>query len=284
MSDFAQAQKTVSIDDFLKTLFDKEEATCFSETPRGIEISSLNFPLIRRSQGEAFFSINPMDPNKTRADSSVTKYRNFLIEMDRIALDKQEQHISEIGMPYSTAVFSGSKSLHFIISLETPLDNEYMYRALGKRIFKAVGDDLVDQSVKNPSRFSRLPGHIRLDTGKEQKLLAIKGRVPNAELEAWLLNRGAPPEEAWENLTPEPRSTFKNPSRLYGATKNFLMYGVESNWNQSLFKAAADMCRCGYNEEEATQELRRITGVLDFSDIKTIGSAFKNELSKTSNT
>jgi hypothetical protein len=174
--------------------------------------------------------------------------------------------------------------MHFIISLERALEEEQAYRSLVKRVFKAVGNDLVDQSVRNPSRFSRLPGHIRSDTGKEQKLLAIKGRVPNAELEVWLVKRGAPPEEAWENLTPEPRSTFKNPSRLYGATKNFLMYGTETNWNMTLFKASADMCRCGYNEEEATQELRRITGTLDFNDIKTIGSAFKNELSKTSST
>jgi hypothetical protein len=271
----------MNIEQFLDCLFDPEDHTCYSETPRGIAL--YEYPHGYQMGHCAFFSINPMDPDKTRADSAVTKYRNFLVEMDSLPLDKQEQHITEIALPYSTATYSGGKSLHFIISLETPVKDASAYRSLVKRIFKAVGDEFVDQSVRNPSRFSRLPGHIRLDTGKEQKLLSIEGRVPNAELEAWLLKRGAPPKEAWENLTPEPRSTFKNPSRLYGATKNFLMYGVESNWNMCLFKAAADMCRCGYNEAEATQELRRITGTLDLNDIKTIGSAFKNELSKTNN-
>jgi hypothetical protein len=230
---------------------------------------------------DAFFSINPMNPDKTRADSSVTTYRNVLVEMDKLALDKQEAHISEIKMPYTTAVYSGGKSVHYIISLETPLEDEQTYRALVKRIYKAVGDDLVDQTVRNPSRFSRLPGHIRLDTGKEQKLLAIKGRVSNAQLEEWLNSRGAPEIELWENLTPEPRSTFKNPGRLYGTTKNFLMFGAQpGQWNMSLFKAAADMCRCGYTEEDAFEELRTVTGTLDFNDSKTISSAFKNELGK----
>jgi len=256
---------------------------CFSKTPRGTEAIQLR-TIIPDSQTQyAFFSINPMDPAKTRADSSVISYRNALVEMDKIPLEEQESHIKQIEMPFTTAVYSGGKSIHYIISLENALTDEHTYRALVKRIYKAVGNDKVDQSNKNPSRFSRLPGHIRQDTGNEQKLLAIRERVPNNVLEEWLISRNAPPEEAWENLTPEPRSTFKNPSRLYGTTKNFLMYGTTENWNMRLFKASADMCRCGYTENEAIDELRRVTGILDFNDIKTIGSAFKNELSKTNN-
>lgn len=280
MSSFAQAQKDVMNGQVIDILFNPEEFTCFSFTPRGIDIFSVKNSW-RRPQEEAFFSINPMDPTKTRADSSVTKYRNILVEMDKVTLEKQDQHIEEIGMPYSTAVFSGSKSIHFIISLEQELADEQIYRSMVRRVYKAVGEDLVDKSCINPSRFSRLPGHIRSDTGKEQKLLAIRQRVPNATLEAWLTSRGAEKEEIWDNLTPEPRSTFKNPSRLYASTKNFMLCGAPSGeWNRKLFKAAADLCRCGYTLEEAKQELLRTTGVLDFSDEKTIESAYKNEMSK----
>jgi hypothetical protein len=281
MSSFAQAQETVEISNFLHLLFDKEDSTCFSETPKGIQIYSLNHSLIRRSGSEAFFSINPMDPSKTRADSSVISYRNILVEMDKISLEKQSQHISEIGMPYSTAVYSGSKSIHYIISLEYPLADEQLYRALVKRVYKAVGDDKVDHSCKNPSRFSRFPGHVRLDTGNEQKLLAVNSRVSNTALNHWLIDRGAPEEELWDNLTPEPRSTFKNPARLYTSTRYFLMYGAPNGeWNPKLFKASADLCRCGYTEGEALIELRKITGFLDNFDRNTISSAFKNELRK----
>lgn len=261
---------------FVDCLFNSDENTCASQTPRGITI----IPISTINTESAFFSINPMDPTKTRADSSVIKYRNFLIEFDKLSLEKQEQHVEEIGMPYSTAVFSGSRSIHFIISLETELQNEQIYRSIVKRVYKAVGNEFVDHNCKNVSRFSRFPGHIRSDTGKEQKLLFVGTRVPLSTLEVWLEKRGAPKEEVWENLTAEPRSTFKNPSRLYGTTKNFLMFGAEENWNIALFKAAADLCRCGYTEEEAAGELLKITGTLDFADRKTIGSAFKNELGK----
>ena len=264
--------------EFLTTLFDENDCTCFSQTPKGVAITGAHspFPL------STFFSINAMDEQKTRADSSVIKYRNILVESDKLPLDQQDQYITKICMPYSTAVFSGSKSIHYIISLETELQDEQVYRALVKRVYRAVGNDLVDHNCKNPSRFSRLPGHIRLDTGKEQQLLVIKSRVPNASLEEWLVSRGVGPEEVWDNLTPEARSDFKNPGRLYAGTKNFLMYGAQKGeWNARLFKAAADMYRCGFNEQEIFNELIKVTGTLDFSDRKTIESAIRNEKGKT---
>lgn len=262
---------------FVDCLFNTGEHTCSSQTPRGIDI----IPITAIYTDDAFFSINPLDPMKTRADSAVTKYRNILVEMDKMPLEKQDQYITEIGMPYSTAVYSGSKSIHYIISLEQELGDEQLYRSLVKRVYKAVSLEYVDQTCKNPSRFSRLPGHIRKETGKEQKLLAVLGRVHNMTLESWLLKHGVQPEEVWDNLTPEPRSTFKNPGRLYSGTKNFLMYGApKGEWNPRLFKAAADMCRCGYNEEDIFNELLKVTGTLDFSDRKTIESAVRNELGK----
>lgn len=269
----------MDLNNFLNTLFDPEDYTCFGITPKDTAISWA----VGLSYLPIFFSINAMNRDKTRADSSVVKYRNILIEMDRMPLDQQEQYISEIGMPYTTAVFSGKKSVHFIISLETELQDEQVYRAMVKRVYKAVGNDIVDQANKNPSRFSRLPFATRPDTGRLQQLLRINGRVPNATLEEWLLSRNVPAEEVWENLTPEPRSTFKNYGRLYGATKNFLMFGApKGEWNPRLFKASADLCRCGYNEDEAIAELQKVTGALDMFDLRTINSAFKNELSKTS--
>lgn len=278
MGSFVQDQKRVCTTEFLRALFDASEFTCFSATPKGVSLNPYWDP---NPTENAFFSINPMDRDKTRSDSAVILYRNILIEMDKIPLEQQDQHITEIGMGYTTAVYSGSKSIHYIISLEDALTDESVYRALVKRVYKAVGNDLVDQANKNPSRFSRLPEHTRLDTGNEQKLLAVNSRVPNSTLEEWLNERGAPQEELWDNLTPEPRSTFKNYSRLYGATKNFLMFGApKGEWNPRLFKASADLCRCGYSIEEATGELKQVTGHLDFADIKTIESAYTNELGK----
>src|ERR1700678_1605238 len=115
---------------FLSRLFEVDECTCFSDIPKGTNITAV--PI--QEKITAFFSINPMDPTKTRADSSVLKYRNILVEMDHMPLEQQDQYIVEIGMPYSTAVFSGSKSIHYIISLETELQDEQIYRSMVKRV------------------------------------------------------------------------------------------------------------------------------------------------------
>lgn len=267
----------MTIVDFKNCLFDEEDRTCFGETAKDIKIRP--FPYVTTNY--AFFSINPMQESSTRADSSVTKYRNILVEMDKMPLEKQDQYITEIGLPYSTAVYSGKKSIHYVISLEQELQDEQVYRSMVKRVYRAVGNEHVDQANKNPSRFSRLPGHIRSDTRLEQKLLAVNGRMSNEVVENWLQSRGVGIEEIWDNLTPEPRSEFKNPGRLYSGTKYFLMNGAPpGQWNPTLFKAAADLCRCGYTEEEANQELIKVTGTLDFMDTRTISSAFKNELGK----
>jgi hypothetical protein len=279
MSSFIQAQKDIFNNQVIQLLFNEEEYTCFSTTPWGIKVAQVKNSF-RRSQEEAFFSINPMDKIKTRSDSAVVKYRNILVEMDKMPLGDQDQYITEIGMPYSTAVFSGSKSIHYIISLEEELSDEYTYRSLVKCVYKAVGEDLVDKSCKNPSRFSRLPGHIRGDTGKEQQLLTVKLRVPNSVLLEWLKSRGVTFEEEWTDLT-QARSTFKNPSRLYSSTKNFLISGApEGEWNINLFKAAANMWGCGYEEDDILNELLNVTGTLDSSDRKTIESAIKKASSQ----
>src|ERR1700678_1759888 len=188
MSSFQNAQLWYLREHFLVTLFDAEDCTCFSATPRGTDIFAFSYGI--NNVNAAFFSINPMDSSKTRADSSVIKYRNILVEFDKMPLNQQDRYVTEIKMPFSTAVFSGSKSVHYIISLEEPLADEQIYRSMVKRVYKAVGEDKVDVSCKNPSRFSRMPGHIRLDTGKEQELLTVKSRVPLSTLESWLESRG----------------------------------------------------------------------------------------------
>lgn len=281
----------LTIFQFFGCLFDVGEYTCITASPKGTEVGAifdLRYPL-------GFFSINPLEAHKDhnptedwhrpdrgrRADCNVTKFRNILIEMDKVPLELQDQLIAEKGVPYSTAVYSGGKSIHYIISLVTPCAGQKEYKRLVERVYRAVGKTLVDIANKNPSRLSRLPGHFRQDTGHIQKLLAVKGRVPNEMLETWLEVNGAPKvaeDDRWEDLsrsTGQPRDF----SSLSGFTKNFLMHGAQENWNFSLFKAAADMARNGFAEDEATAELSKITGILDKNDEKTIKSAYRNEYS-----
>lgn len=276
--------------EFWTCLFEPNESTCLTVPPKGTTVLSLSFV----QTGFCYFSINPLNglidtsPTESwhdihrprRCDANVTAYRNILVEMDGLSLEDQIRHISEIGMPYSTRVYSGSKSYHFIISLITPLSSRREYDALVRRVYKAVGRDKVDVTCKNPSRLSRVPGHLREDTGRSQDLMEVRERVEREVLEAWLLRRDVPVREDtdWEDIRTGPPKQF---SSLNGFTQNFLMFGDDTGkWNYKLFRASADLCRNGWSFEEAEIELQKITGILDANDLKTIKSAYRNEAQK----
>jgi len=279
------------VQEFFNCLFDENEYTCFAVEPKGTEVYLAHAAI---DEKEAYFSINPLNgkidtcpteswhhPEKPRrCDGNVVVYRNILLEMDSTPLEQQREYMQKIQLPYSTCVFSGSKSYHFIISLETPLMSRSEYDSLVRRVYKAVGNKKLDPTCKNPSRLSRIPGHHRKDTGKIQELIRIQGRVANQELENWLLKNGvSPQEEIWEDL-----SRFRGPKKdftsLLPPTKLFLTEGKlvqRGEWNIRLFKAAADLCRNGWTLEEGRAELLKVTGYLDRNDEKTILSAYKNE-------
>ena len=96
---------------FLSLLFDAGEASCFTNTARGITVRS--YPL----DTDLFFSINPLDGEKDtaptkdwhaadkprRADVNVTAYRNFLIELDDMPLNKQRDYVAAV-FPVSSIV------------------------------------------------------------------------------------------------------------------------------------------------------------------------------------
>lgn len=156
---------------FLQLLFEPGELTCFATTPYDTALSA------QPAENSEFFSINAMQ--NSRADANVISYRNFLIELDSVPLQQQIALVTA-KIPVSTIVFSGSKSYHFIVSLQTPLASEAEYRKVWRGLFEAIPE--ADKSTKNPSRLSRLPGTIRASTGLMQTLEYVGSRVALAEL------------------------------------------------------------------------------------------------------
>lgn len=286
----------MEIKHFFSCLFNEDEAICLGLNPQSTAVHTLAF--YRHPEKYSFIAINPLhldrDLNPTeeyhktdkgrRADINVSSYRNILIEMDQMELPAQLEHMRMIELPYSTCVFSGGKSYHWILSLQTPISTRTEYNRLVSRVYKAVGRDLVDQACKNPSRFSRVPGHVRIDKNRIQDLIAVNGRVDNTRLETWLVSRGADKIETsdLEDITYMKPRALREISFLSGSTKNFLRSGayLDAGWNIQLFKAAADLCRNGWDIDGAREILIKVTGHLDITDEKTIKSAFANELNK----
>lgn len=263
-----------TITDFYNLLFNPGEGVCWTEKPYGTRVWPVSYyPAYDR---ENFFCINPLHlqadaeyPDREggrRADCNVTAFRNILLEIDSMHWADQQIYMDELGVPYSTQVYSGGKSMHFIISLEEPCKDIEEYRELVFRILQKV--DKADKTTKNPSRLSRAPGAMRGNYA--QSLLYVGERITKAKLDAWL--GPAPVKASVVKSSTEPglKPTFS----IF--TKYFLKYGAEpGSWNACLYKATCDMVRCGLTEPAISDMLIEITGRLDRADKKTIKSAIR---------
>lgn len=173
-------------DKFLETLFEPGQRTCFTKLSKGTRVRQ---PL----QTDLFFSINALHPRKDlcptepyhnwytprRADGNVICWRNFLIEMDDHTIEQQIKYVSNL-IPFTSAVFSGGKSVHFIVSLQRPFYSPQQYAETAQRLHMLL--PLSDKTTKNPSRLSRLPDVRRPDTGVMQELLQLNSQIRNEEL------------------------------------------------------------------------------------------------------
>lgn len=142
--------------------------------------SKFNLNNIENSE---FFCINELKNLNNRTNENVLIKQNFLIEFDEGTFEQQEAAISLIeatGLNIATAVFSGSKSIHLIISAAESLDLEYRqtWLALAAEI-RSITGLTPDAACKNEARLSRLAGAIRPETGLEQRLLHVGGFVTN---------------------------------------------------------------------------------------------------------
>lgn len=275
---------------FYSTLFDSEQSTCFTYGNKGTTV----YPTTQPPTNVQFFSINALHPEKDldprtdkhsatrprRADANVVCYRNILLEFDKGSIEEQQELVEKLNLPYSTCVFSGGKSLHYIISLETPLQTAAEYRVLANRLYYVIGSG-VDSTCKNPSRLSRAPGVMRYGTNNEQKLIAVRGRVKNAALEQWLVALGSNPPVYEEPTMVDYDQAAPQIDGLRPGTCVFLMAGAPAGmWNIQLFKAACDLYRNGRTKEEIHQLVFEINNLLDAADRNTIDSAIKDEESR----
>lgn len=243
---------------FMETLFDPGEAVCFGASERSIKVTTQN-----ANPGDyQFVSLNPLflnldrNPTETwhrpnigrRADMNVTTFRNILIESDSGNLLSQYNYISnKRKLPYSTLVFSGNKSLHFIISLKKPLRDKEEYKNLVERIYNRLGTRNIDESCKNPSRFTRMPCFLRGDTGKEQRLLKINGRIDNDVVQRWIKSQTIQNDE---DESQETTKTYKPKTKSHNQGK-----GIGQGRNVQIFNISCTYARAGIEIDETISEL-----------------------------
>lgn len=211
--------------------------------------------------GLTYFSINPVQGR--RLSANVSAHRNFLIECDDLALDKQRNYIDGLGVPWSTCVYSGGKSYHFVIALThsvTPKE----YAELARHIFAAV--PAADPSTKDPSRLSRLAGAVRPDTDEVQELIEMRDPITLQELQRWLSNFPVPKKPRMSKVFDTTTREWRKVESMTNTTRQLLMFGVgpKGNRHYSLIHAGINMCGMGWPIKTA---IEKITMATDFKGI-----------------
>jgi hypothetical protein len=183
----------------------------------------------------------------------------------KIPLEEQIRIAKAIDLPFLTLLYSGNKSLHFIVSIEGGFENKETYAGYWRAIYnviKAHGFKTPDDSTKNVSRFSRCPGGINSKTGEKQVFLQLGKPITRVELDAWITKRGGR-VEIYKPCTvfEEPFATTLESSDKFKVIKSWpvkthgeFKSGNRHNYRVSLFR----LCRrSGIPKGEAIQLVDR---------------------------
>ena len=122
-----------------------------------------------RADCGAWIRMNPLD-GKGQSDRNVSAYRYVLIESDELPKEDQERIYRKYELPVAALVDSAGKSVHAVVRIDAPDEQEYRRRVNYLFRFLELRGFPVDNANKNPSRLSRMPGVLR--NGVMQELLA----------------------------------------------------------------------------------------------------------------
>ena len=176
---------------FIEALFDDGDRVAFGEKPISCNKPADLLPFFLNTGAEQF-CINPLDT--WRNTENITGIVNLLFEVDedingnKVDESIQEQLFLDSGIPFTTMVSSGNKSVHVILRFTEPFsDGE-----LQERWWKSIATALKKHGIKADPRarlltqISRVPGSIRSKTGEVQTLKHIRERVSQLEVLEWL--------------------------------------------------------------------------------------------------
>jgi len=241
----------INISEALKVLFDPDETAAFGNSK--YDVSNIYSPFLSIGREPIFYSLNPIETGTRKCDANVSAYRNFLMEMDSVPLEEQMDKMDLLKVPYSVAIGSGNKSIHFVLCLQENLSHE-KWEHLNNWIHKAL--PFIDHNTKAESVWTRYPESIRPETGKIQELAAVGFRWSLYHVESFLKSQCSEPE--WSTAPKGPLIIPKAKGRLRLDTYARIDGNYENveGRNCALFAAACDMLQKGYAADEAYTKLR----------------------------
>lgn len=214
--------------------------------------------------------------NAARTMSNIATRRNFLVEFDTLQTIGQQERLFEKGgaLPFLTKVYSGKKSLHYVIGVDEALDDE-SYRV----VFTMLSwyfNNKNDTSCINANRLTRTGGAVREDTGVRQELLATGRRVPlqtlttalaandprayNVALEQTL--------ERFRRIKAAPTRDVSEDAQMPRWVEMLLLTGeyIGSSRHEVLKAATTALYKAGFSEERAELVLYQLQDKLAIND------------------
>jgi hypothetical protein len=267
---------------WMECVFDAGEQVCISNSPYETRTQDMAAIGLELSQ---YITINPLRKGGYRKDTNVKRFRTLLFEIDELPIQEQIPLMKQSGLPYSTCLFSGNKSYHFLLVLKDELQDRTEYDAYWRAIAKALLDDNVpiDRATKNPSRFTRAPFAER--DGVVQAVHEVNGRISLTEVDAWLKTKGIDAKRFIKPRTLNPNTQGYNVSadtktKIEYVEKYFMknMEYVQGNKNTWQFTFARCLKNTGISREEIHNiflTYDKFEGVIDERD--PIARAFSYE-------
>jgi hypothetical protein len=270
---------------FYETLFDPEDQTCFGTmtTPPGripgIYETKLNYIDVPFYQNKNYVVINPM--HTSRKIDNITKFRSFMMEMDYTSLDEQKRIVRESGLPYSCATYSGGKSIHFIVSLVTPLTDVIEYKKVAQMLYDAfeIKKREEDQANKNATRFSRTPNTYRADKDTYQTLLKVNGRIENSVFFEWLYAKlkslnislsDYEPKQYIAPIIPEGSLEMSDIDKYKWVKEHFVKKSFDKDRHLYLFMVASGCNQVGIERSNASNFMSELSGLAGGSNPRMI--------------
>jgi hypothetical protein len=109
-----------------------------------------------------------------RCDAAVSSHRYMVCEFDGLNIEQQIAFWYACPkLPVAAITHSGKKSLHALIRVDCLDSTEWEAEVEGKLFPEVLIPLGLDSACKNQSRLTRLPGHVRADTGQHQTLLYL---------------------------------------------------------------------------------------------------------------
>lgn len=113
-----------------------------------------------------------------RGDACVSSHRFVVVEHDKLPLPDQLAFWMAAPLPVAALIFSGKRSVHGWVRVDC-YDSAEWLKEVEQRLFPAYLTPMgFDPACRNSSRLSRMPGHVRADTGQMQRCLYL---APNGK-------------------------------------------------------------------------------------------------------